>query len=219
MKILPRIHSLLLVILSACPLSAATIITTYDDTQQDGSQLNIGGNTGKALAFTMPSDGLSYQLDNIELRLFIPSDISLTDISVSLWSNGAGNSPDTELLNFTNPTFTSGTTATFSFTPDSSYTLDSSTSYWLTLENFGTEVVHWRASSSGTYFDSPIGATSGAGANTGFYGFGAPSTWANTSSLLNSYTVNASVVPEPSTYAGMLGCLVALLAVYRRKHD
>jgi len=218
MKRLPRIHFVILFLaLSSTCLSAATIVSTYDGTQQDGSKLDADQSSGKALAFTMPSGGATYVLDDITLRLYIPGDVSLTDISLSLWSNGASNSPGTELLTFTNPTFTSGATASFTFTPDSTFYLEPSTSYWVAVQNVTSADVYWRASASGNYFDSSIGATSGAGAHTGYYGNGSPSEWTLTSSLINSYTINATVVPESSTYACILGVLVGLLAACRRK--
>ncbi|MEM1059204.1 MAG: PEP-CTERM sorting domain-containing protein [Verrucomicrobiota bacterium] len=212
---------LTLLLLSVFPVCshAAVIMTSFDGTQSTTSNSDLGNNQGKAVAFTMPV-GTDYFVDSIDLRLFFAdnNDLDNSTVSLSLWGNSGSNDPDSQLVDFTNPTFSAGSTATFSFVPSTTFTLEADTSYWLVLTNSATNnaEVSWRTTSSASFFSSSIGATAGAGGNTALFGSGSPDTWTGASSVINSFTVNATVVPEPASGALLLGGL-SFLALRRRR--
>lgn len=217
MKWLP--HTLFVAWIACVPLQAAVIITTWDGgTSGTGSNISTLGS--KAVAFTMPASGL-YTIDDVQLRLSFDSvtpDIQ-SGVILSIWSNSGSNRPDTQLLTFTSPTFTAGSAQTFTFTPDASFNLEASTSYWLALENVNTSSLgtpSWRID-DGTFFSSSIGATAGAGGVLGVFGTGSPDTWNGTSSLINAYELNATLVPEPASGTLLLTAAAGLALIRGRR--
>lgn len=185
---------------SASALAQTTIISNHpgnDGTQSAG--INDATRT-KGMGFTMPS-GLGYTLDGVTLRL------NITDTSVSpliqIYSD-AGGVPGAALTTLDNPGSFGVGIADYQFTPSSTFALDADQSYWIVASS-SVSTYSWMASSPA---QTPTGLATHLGATFGAF---PPS---STSGILNSYFIDATIVPAPGSLA-LLG--LAGLAVRRRR--
>jgi len=99
------------------------------------------------------------------------------------------------LTTLDNPAFGAVGIANYDFTPSGSFTLLANTTYWLVASGtVNGDRYDWKASSPGV---TPTGLATHAGATFGTAGL--PPT--GTSSILNSYALNGSLVPTPAALA------------------
>lgn len=185
---------------SAHALAQTTIISNYpgnDATQSAG--INDSSRT-KGMGFTMPS-GLGYTLDAVTLRLEI-TDTAVSPV-IQIFSD-AGGVPGAALTTLDNPGSFAAGIGDYAFTPSSSFTLDADTSYWIVASS-SLSTYSWKASSPA---ETPTGLATHLGATFGAF---PPS---SSSGILNTYFVDATVVPAPGSLA-LLG--LAGLAVRRRR--
>jgi hypothetical protein len=196
-----------------------------------GSQINTvnsGGSnmvTGKGIGFTM---GLaSYNVTSLTLRLNNVNDNPGVDVpTVSIYTANAGTAgtgsagqANTLVGTFTNPSFTAGiTAANYTFTPAASITLNASTRYLIIVRqlNFVTDTVQEFNWLNGNGTVAPTGV-----AGSGYAVFGGtsnPASWTSSSTQFNWFQLEgtASAVPEPGTYAALLGAAALTISVGRR---
>jgi hypothetical protein len=130
-----------------------------------------------------------------------------TQAFVEHWSNNNGQL-GSKLETLVNPMFGSSGIANYDFTSSSNTILQSNQSYWLLA--YGTangSRFDWKASSP---VQTPTGVATHFGAL--FDNNGPPPT--SNSGILNSYSLSASAVPEPTSIA-MFG--IAMLGLARRR--
>jgi hypothetical protein len=167
---------------------ALTIISTLPG--NDGTETaSVGGLRTKSLGFTLPG-GQNYSLDDIILRLDVQN-IAVDGIALQLFGDVGGAPGGTALLDFLTPTFTSTGIADYSFLPNSPFTLQASTTYWIAARGPSGSTIDWNASIPSA---TPTGIASTAGAyfsSDGTYPALGPS------SILNSYQVDGTPVGTP----------------------
>ncbi len=192
--------------IQAGAIDAATIITNLNGNDQTAS-VGLSSTRNKAMGFTMPA-GINYRLNAATLRL--NSAAVTTNPTVQLWSNGLTNLPNAALVTLTNPAFTVGT-SNFVFTPPTPFTLQAGTTYWLTAyAKTGTPAFDWMANQPGIV---PTGIATHFGQN--FDTDGPPPT--GESVIFNSYSLDATPVPEPVAISIALFLVPACLCISRRR--
>lgn len=200
MKTVSRVllAALAVTLLVAPAAQAATIISNLDG--NDGTQsADLNATRNKGMGFTMPA-GLGYTLNAATLRLetFGPN----VQPVVEIWSDSGG-LPSAMLTTLNNPTFAASGVANYDFTPTGTFTLNPSTTYWIVAYGVGgADRYDWKASSPPL---TPTGVATYAGAL--FDTNGPPPT--TTSSIVCSFAVDATIIPEPAALA--LLCLGGLL--------
>jgi hypothetical protein len=184
--------------------SADVIISNLDG--NDGTQsADLNASRVKGMGFTMPS-GADYFLDDATLRLETFG--SNVRPIVEVWSDSNG-VPGTMLTRLDNPSFNASGVSNYAFTPGGQFVLQASTTYWIVAYGeSGASRYDWKGSSPG---QQPTGLATHAGATFGTSG--PPPT--GSSSILNSYAINGTLVPAPGAMA-LLG-LWGLAAVGRRR--
>jgi len=173
----------------------------------DDSSSAIRTTTVKALAFTLPS-GNNYSLDNAILRLgdYEPGETPLVQIRNDVGGSDPGS---TVLANFTNPSSLGTGVFSYTFTPTSPFTFTAGTKYWLYVTSTSGDFA-WRSSSPSI---TPTGIATSSGARAGIGGsFG-------DSSILNSFEINATKVPEPGAIAALSLFGLGLLGVKGRRNE
>lgn len=156
----------------------------------------------KAVSFSLSSDS-DYTLDNVVLALSGYTNSNLP--SVTIRNSTGGTTPGSTILGtLTNPSANDGSAAQFTFTPNSSFTLQANTAYWLYVDH--------TAVSNGNFFRwlalNPNTPPSGL-ANFGDYAFSNNGGSSFVSSgIFNGFQINATAVaqpvPEPVTILGTL---------------
>jgi hypothetical protein len=171
------------------PAAADVLISNMPGNDGTGTLLNGDSSTvdnSKAAGLIMPA-GLDYSLDDVVLRLEIQD--AANNPVIQIWSNSGG-TPGTSLMTLTNPTFTIGVIANYSFTPPSQFTLAAGQTYWIVIYNDspGADSFEW-------YANSPAITPTGIATSAGYlYSTGPPPPTAS-SSYYNSYEVNGTTVP------------------------
>jgi hypothetical protein len=194
-------------------LQAVPIISNLPGNDQTSTFLNAptGGSNGgadydsKAAGFALPA-GPDYLLDSVELRLEF---FNLSSVPVIEIYDDNGGAPSAPLTTLANPSFSVGT-ATYAFTPSSPLTLTGGNTFWVVASNAATVAnsYRWLASSPAI---TPTGIATSAGY---LFDYGPPPP-SSPSSFKNSYAVNATMIPEPSTLAlSVVGVIV--LRIRRR---
>ena len=165
----------------------------------DSSYLDIGNNGSfpdiqAAVGFSTPTP---YALDSVMLRLRVFSSQPV----VGIYSDSGGN-PAALLTTLNNPTFNSGTISNYTFTPDAAFNLNAGTTYW---------IVHSDATGFHSWYlgGTPTGSATYAGTRINFNGL--PN---SNYSALPRFAVNATAVPEPTSFA-LFG--IALVGMARRR--
>jgi hypothetical protein len=216
MKRLVFALALIVSLVFATSQASAVIIISNFPPANDNSGSTVASITdlfAKGAGFTMPA-GLPYQLDSVTMRL-TRNDVSATMV-LNLFGDTGGNPVGPSLVSFVIPAFGLGT-SDITFTPSASFTLLPSTTYWLAATGASptADGIIWRASSPGI---TPTGVATSAG-----YRFSSVGTYPPTggSSILNTYQINGTQVPEPSTLAiwSLLGALGITIGWWRRKRE
>ncbi|MDF3058905.1 MAG: hypothetical protein K0R17_3120 [Rariglobus sp.] len=185
-------------------------------TNDNGSSASITGSNGagRAIGFTMGND--SYDISNITLRLSFVAENALDVPLVSIWTSD-GTKPVTQVGGaFTNPVF--GTTSgNFTFTPAASITLESDEKYFLVVQaGSSTANFVWL---NGSPTIAPTGVAGTAISRFGTSSTGNATLFNQTSSNFFWFQINGTVsaIPEPSTYATLIGGLSLGWVVLRRR--
>jgi hypothetical protein len=172
-------------------ISAAADVLIGNLPGNDGTGTFLNGDThsldnSKAAGFTMPA-GTDYFLDDVILRLEIIE--AANNPVVQIWSDSGG-IPGVSLITLTNPVFTIGVIASYSFTPPSQFTIQADQTYWVVVYNDspGADRFEW-------YANNPAITPTGIATSAGYlYSTGPPPPTAS-SSFFNSYEVNGTLVP------------------------
>lgn len=185
-----------------------------------GYGMGPGGGVNNYIAegFTMSAN---YNLQSVDIILSNFQSQAGSNFALSIFSNGPGNVPGTNLYNLSTIISipTSGTPTTVNLTGSGSFLLSAGATYWLELY--------------ATNPSSPVGSTlqwDGAYTPT-FSGFATPTgpaavevgqrrTFAGTttSELRTAFQLNGVPVPEPSTLTlGGLGAILAMCCLRRRR--
>jgi hypothetical protein len=209
MKSLIILATALSLTVTALQSRAAVIIGNLPPTN-DGTGTGLNGATQKAMVFTM--DSTAYTVDTVILRLQDYSTAAGDAASVGFFlDNGAGTNTGAATGSLLAPDSASDAVGDFTFLPAAPITLAANTTYWLLVDRLAGDFA-WKAS-------APALTPTGAGAT---FSFARNSTndgasYGN-SSFLNSFQINGTSVPEPSTaLLGMLG-LGALILRRTRNH-
>jgi hypothetical protein len=199
--------SVLLMMAAASEVRASFIISNLPGNDGTGS-LDVSSSRIKAMGFTMPS-GVPYALDAVHLRLgLFGLDV---DPVLQIFDNDLTGNPGAALTTLANPAFTATGIDTYIFTPQGSFMLESDTTYWLVLNDLGASRLDWMANDPGI---EPTGIATHFGAKWPISGT-APY---NDSQILNSYAIEATPVPEPSSLALLgIGSLALAFGAYRRR--
>lgn len=207
-----RVGVLLAGIVAATASQAVPIISNLPGNDATSTFMNapLGGSNGggvhdsKAAGFTMPA-GPAYNLDFVTVRInyFTTASVPM----VQLYGNVSGN-PSGLLHTLVAPPVAVGMSNVV-FTPSSTVQLNASTTYWIVVWNNASVAnsFQWMAS-------SPSQAPTGLATNAGYRFSNGPPPPTGVSGTANSYSVNATVVPEPATFVVVCA---GLLAVFRRK--
>lgn len=206
----------MLALLSTGQLGAQTAVSNL--TEAFGNSVYVvGGNESRALAFsftTGTTTAASFDFTGVTLNFHTPNNVG-SGLTVGLYSsfssstvNGTGATPlaTLTLVGSTQPTVT----GSYSFSGSAS--LLPSTTYYLKLT---------ATSNPGSYdvdVASTFNQTGLPGWTIGDMGYiyqGAP-TWASLGSAVQ-FSVQASAIPEPSTYAAIAGAAMLGLAFWRRR--
>ena len=171
----------------------------------------LGGSNGggvfnsKAAGFTLPFLTVPYRLDFVTLRLEFFSQVSHP--IVHIYSN-VNNNPGAILHTLQPPAPTVGID-NFNFISNGSFQMESLTTYWMVVWNDTTVAnsFRWLASSPSL---TPTGIATSAGYR---FNNGPPPPTTN-STTFNTYSVNATAVPEPATLVVLAAG--ALAAIRRR---
>jgi hypothetical protein len=174
----------------------ATLIIGNFPPSNDDSASTIAASTGslsKAAGFTMGAN--NFELDSATLRLRV-NDVNAT-MSLGLYGDGGAGAVGPELLSFSIPTLVAGI-ADITFTSAAAFVLQANTTYWLTASGASPTAngIQWLASNPGITPTGPAATNAGYAFNsTG----GLPPTSA--SSILNTYRIDGTAVPVPTTLA------------------
>ncbi len=156
----------------------------------------------KAVGFTTPA-GTPYELNSATFVMQFIGDAAEPGAipQVALWSDAAGN-PGSQLSVLTNPGVL-GAKDFYTFTAASPIPLLASTSYWMLVNGSPSntdptmDAFYWNA-------ESPSIPHSGVAAFLGYRFSGTTTPPTSNSSVFNNVSVNATLVPEPSTLVTLL---------------
>jgi hypothetical protein len=211
-------------VLAAAPSYAVAVMSNLPLPNTDQETV-LNGSQEKGLSFTVQS-GFNWSLDSVALRLggFDSGDVDITSpvsggdqtyYNVSLRADNNGSPSANPILLFTNPldptgnSPTSGGQRTWTFTPNSSYTLASNRKYWIVVSG---NAFTWKASE---FPDTPPTGTNGF-TTSGYKikGFNSNNNNSNqswtSSSISNGIAVNASnpVASVPFDFSATPGLLL-----------
>lgn len=206
-----------------CTAPAAVIIGNLSAFTNDGGQSGNGSvitggtfSSGKAIGFTMPST--AYFLDSVTLRL--DNLVGTTDApTVSIWTSN-GSNPVTQVAVLNNPgAFFGDVNTNYVFTPATSLTLQSATSYFIVVQQLnpaasGDTAFNWL---NGNPTVAPTGIASSAIARFGPVANNNPASFTSTSGQFNWFQVEGTAIPEPSSFAALAGFAALSLVASRRR--
>lgn len=181
--------------------NAAIVISNHPG--NDATQ-SAGLNTLRMKGMAFTTDAQAWVLDSAVLRL----NANAGAAPIFTLNADGGTAPGVALFTFTNPGSFGTGIQDYTFT--GGFALNPNTKYWLVLGQTGSSSpFDWKAS-------SPAQTPTGTWTHTGsVFTSNGGSTW-STSSILTTYFINATVVPEPVTLVA-LG--VGLAAIARRRRS
>jgi hypothetical protein len=181
-------------------------VSNLDNTQTSWG--NIQSGNWRAGSFT--TDNASYTLDSVTVRIH---DFAFDDSSAlffSIWNDSSG-TPGSEVTNGLLSGAANPFDGDFAYTTTDSVFLAPNTTYWIVSGTEGGGRASWSISSdenqTGNWTIGSMGAVSST--------LGA--SWSTHDSYDYQFSVSASAVPEPSTYALLMGLGTIGLALCRRK--
>jgi|ERR1017187_7287082 hypothetical protein len=208
-----RIHSCLIgAFIAACiPLVAhaqAILLGTLPMTGAGNSTMT----PGDRFAFSFTTPATAYTLNNVIVPLFGYDPTGDTVLLGFYTDTGVPGTLVGSLL--TNPAGQGAVTSDYTFTPASTITFSPNTTYWMVFGVDAGTVYFQQSSLTGT---TPIGdATFGNFKLTGNSG----ANWFDYTATMGGqfeFQINATAVPEPSTYAALTSAAVLVFAAYRRR--
>jgi hypothetical protein len=192
-------------------VSAYGQITVSNLAETDGGMVNLQTASWYASSFTTDSTAASYTLDSVSL-IFASANNTSGNFFVGLYSNNSG-APGSSLETL------SGTSnpgsGTHSFTSVGT-TLNANTTYWIVggvTSGLGDYRWFWTSSDSQS---STGGATWVIGNDDAQYSSNSGSTWAPDGGVMK-FSVTATAIPEPGTYAALFGLAALAVAKWRRR--
>jgi hypothetical protein len=199
--------TLLLFVLTATAAAQTTFVSSL--ALSSTGSVTRGANQNVGERFVTDNSAATFTLNSVSLALNFAS--GMDDFTVRLMTDSGSNTPGTLLGTLSGPVSPSGT-STFLYTA-SGLTLNANTSYWVTM-GF--------TSGAGSYTVPLTNTLAGAtgpwtlnGNVSDFSGSWIAGGMGGANNLLLS--VQASAIPEPSTYALLFGAGVLGLAAWRRR--
>lgn len=184
----------------------AQMIGNMPQTNDTNTSADIDNLRHKALGFIMGND--PYSLKNVEVR--VGDYLTFGQLNLEIWSDSGAANPGVMLHQLVQAPPTGPGFATATFLVNGSFIFNSGTQYWLRMSGILGVGPSWRGS-------SPVITPTGPGATHvgSLFTSNGGTTWTN-SATLNSYRINANLVPEPATFA-VLGLGVGVILLRRRR--
>jgi hypothetical protein len=183
---------------------AATLLGTLPATPANGT--TVDPNNRFAVTFTTPAT--SFTVDSVTMRL---SSYNVSDVPTLSFYTDGGTVPGSLVGSaFDNPSPLGDGVSEYSFTPSGTVALNPNTKYWLVYGmTTGSSVWNWSGSSS-----DPTGLAT-------FNGYKLSSdtgtSYVNDNSVQFGFAINATAIPEPSTYAAIAACCALGIAMVSRR--
>lgn len=195
--------ALCLAVISQAGFASAMVVLSNlpgnDGTQSAGlNNLRV-----KGMAFVVDGSG-PYTINSVRLRLNTTTD----DSPIIELHADSSNVPGALIGTFTNPTSFGNGIAEYDFT--GSFAVDPNTKYWIVAKGPSSSAYDWKASSPA---QTPTGIWTHGGS---VFSTNGGSSWSS-SSILTSYWIDATLVPEPATLIALGAGLAALASRRRRK--
>lgn len=205
------------------PTSARGQVTGVSNlTQTSSSSIDVGQETGGetfAQGFSFTTGATSMTLLNVDLKFENASIGGLTGFAFSLYSGFTATGPTTHLVTFTGSNGPA-TAGTHSYSPASPTTLSANTTYYLvaTAPTLSISREHFHISTTSTTDEDAGGIAGWRIDNTRWEsGNAGIAPWTQLSGDVPQFSLTVSAVPEPSTYALLLGIAGLGTAWLRRR--
>ena len=208
------LRALLVVVGFACGIVArAQTVVLSNLSSTRSSQVSLSATAYQAAPFTTDSSS-SYSLNSVTLGLAAATNTS-GNFFVAIYSGVS--QPTTlvtngQLSGNSNP----ASAGNYSFTAGATVALAPSTTYWVVAGvTSGAGVYKWQTNTTDAYsVSSWLQVPDGFG-----HSVNAGGTWSTgTTTTPQVFEISATAIPEPSTYAGLVGLTVLGFAAYRRRH-
>lgn len=197
----------------ACALSAGaqTQISSLGDTFSSSIGVNV--NEWVGIAFT--TDSHSYTLDSITAPIYYNTAGTL---DAMLYTGTGNDATGSAFASFTYGAIPLNNAASVTFTPGSPVTLTANTTYVFVLGAAGAGTWGWSSTAqNSSYTTAPGGAWTGGTTTTLSFDQGVSFGPFYTLTDQAQIAVNATPVPEPASYAALMGCLALGLVYVRRR--